>query len=267
MLQQLPPISYLKNNINVTGLSSFLDTYAQEQKLNSAYKQINMMDLNNVKPESYSAQRDKSCNVMSTFKNLIDTLDCDDKECSNDVLFTDSSAPVLHSYMQYNTIQNFTFSVLDACSNNFSLEVEKIKTIFNKRYPYIFINTYKYKMLEDFYQQLGIDQSKYRIIYKIIILTLGLVVDNVEACDEENVKDTDLKITLENLKNPPSLQFCKQLMRYHELSCIFEDTNETKLIRFNYLHYKSRIYIHFEFRSRFFVLLKHCKLRDADHNP
>lgn len=251
--------SMSKNNTDTHGVDNFLDSYNKEKMesaTNLGYNTLTALDLNEKKEVDKYDNKDFS----DIFHTLNIKLECDD-DCVKDAnSMIEINVPLLDSYIAFETIGTQKFSILDVFSNSFKTEVQKIKYILESIYPMILINTYKYKMMADFYYVMKLKQNRYDIIHKIILLTLMSIVDDIESCDGTTITKADIEIILENLKSPPSLEFCKQWMKMHEFACIIENTIDKKCILYNYSDYKPCVYIYFEFYTKMLVLLKSVRL-------
>lgn len=198
------------------------------------------------------------CN--SIFKKLKLKLECDEDSIIYTKQKIDYTSDILYSYNAYAKYIYGKFSILNASTGDYRDSTEKIKRLFNKKYIGLLINNYKYKMMSDFYNSLSLSTCKYEVIYKIIILTLQSIIgDKVIVCEE---LDRALMIAvMQDLQNPPSLRFCKELMRVHELAAVFYNLNDDSAILYNYKKYNNIVHIYFDFVSVDCVLLKHVQYK------
>ena len=239
------------NKSDADGAQIFLDSYCKD-KLNIStklqYDTTNVIDLS-IKKHDYE----------SIFSKLNLKLDCMDNCMEDAYTMICPTEEVLQSYWDFETLINQKFSMLDVFSQNISTTIRKIKNMFGDYYPIILINTYKYKMMQDFYWNLNSQQSHYMIIHKIFILTLMSIVDNVEDCVE--LSKDDVRWFIDTINKPPSLEFCKRLVHLHKVACLIENKNDKKCILYNNTEYNSKLYIHFEFHSKFLVVLRSVTIK------
>ncbi|UOT91792.1 KM727_gp31-like protein [Aratus pisonii nudivirus] len=240
-----------KNSSDVTGLETFLNTYISDQV---------KFENSSVKLDTINEKNSDCSNFSNIFAPL--QIRLDDKENSSDNAFSmiDVSIPVMTSYKECAELINLKFSVLDMLSTLNNLQVQKIKQIFKDYYPLLLINTYKFKMMIEFYEIMNIEVDFKSVIYKIIILTLKSVVEDIESCRSSSFTNNELQTVLFNLQSPPSLDFCKQWIELHELACIIQNMNDDECILYNYEYYKPNVYIHFEFYNKTLTLLKSAKI-------
>lgn len=245
--------SLSKNSTDTTGVDDFLETYTNE-KMNETTN----LGYNTLSEKLFHIPTENNNEYLNIFRDLTLKLECDEDSVKSAATMIINNCPVLDSYKNFNEIGTLQFSVLDVLSGIHILPVQKIKQLLEPVYPLILINIYKYQMMADFYSAMRIEQESYDIIYKIIILTLTSVIDDIESCDI--ITKSDFNVLLENLKMPPTIEFCKKWMKMHELACIFESRVDASCILYNYKDFKDNIYIHFEFYSKMLTVLKSAKL-------
>lgn len=252
--------SFYKNDIDTGKVNEFLNNYEKQScGTDEIPRYLQNTKLNHILSNLHSRELIYG-NLLDTFSSINLELECDYDSVESDALVLNMSVPDVTSYEDFNISHNQTFSVLDIFSDSQRMEVQRIKRIFPNTYPLLLINSYKYKMISDFYTAVNIDNDFYRIIYKIITLTLLSVVDDIESCNDKTITNSMLSIILEKLRTPPSLEFCKQWMSLHQLSCIFRNMNNNKFIVYNFKQANSDLYIYFEFYSKSIVVLKQVKL-------
>lgn len=243
--------SISKNNVDTEGTDNFLENYSREKvevATNIGYNALSSFE-----------KEDPKTNFCDIFYNLNIKLDCDINCIDGAASLIDINCENLDSYNDFEQLALLKFSLLDMFSNNHRIEIQKIKQIFEYNYPIILINTYKFKMMADFYIKANLQQDFIEIIYKLILLTLMSVVDDIESCDEQTITDSDINLIIESLCQAPSMEFCKQWMKMHQISCIIENKHDKKCIIYNYKEYNPKVYIYFEFYSKMLVILKAVK--------
>nr|WOZ57617.1 hypothetical protein MmNV_24 [Menippe mercenaria nudivirus] len=249
------------NTTNINIVHDFLDQYEYERSDSTSYHLQNI-DVNII---LNSLQRKRL-----TCESLYDIFSDIDKTLELDEFSTPSDASAIHfpitnlvSYTHFNRFYNQEFSVFDLFNVSHIEEIRKLKTIFKDAFPLLLINTYKFNMVCDFYQAMDIKSTNERVIFKIVVLTLTSVIEDVEAFSDATLTRKDVELTLERLRAPPSLDFCKTWMRMHELSCLIQNMNDNTYILFNYMHDKPPIRIFFEYHSKALVLLRQAVRTDT----
>ncbi|AII15831.1 hypothetical protein PmNV_043 [Penaeus monodon nudivirus] len=167
----------------------------------------------------------------------------------------------LESYRNANNYLNINFSLFDAAFiYQNTLELTRIKNILKQeKYTTLLMNTYKYKMLWDFYKAINVTQDPKDIIYKIFILTNIVVTGTSELAT--SLSESDVSMIVHLMKQPPSLEFCKLWMDAHEFAYIIYNINDESCYMFKNNYYKNNLYIEFEFHSKQLTLLKHTYLK------
>ncbi|UBZ25620.1 hypothetical protein QKT26_gp30 [Carcinus maenas nudivirus] len=244
-----------KNIVDVRGADAFLDQYRQE--------------LFNKKPIIGYDEKDIITNstvinvdsLYEEFPTLLKKLDYGSDSLPDANSLIRPTMPILQSYTHYDELENKCFSILDVSSDSYKREIQKIKFLMGDNFPMLLINTYKFKMMEDFYTLMDIDTNFYNIIYKIFIVTMNSVIGSVEVCESETLPQFDIDVIIKSLRLPPSYEFCKNWMKLHQLSSLFYNINDKMCVLHNNVHHKDRIYILFEFHTKLLVLLKSAYLQ------
>ena len=254
MFLNLPGMG-IKNPVDLTGTDDFLYDYTLAKS-----KEATDLKYNKVVSISSNPHENETTKLLKTLDPLNKKLECCE-DCLEDAahLLRYPFEDPVESYKDYNNLACLQFSLLDVLHNSYAIETQRIKSLLESVYPLIKINTYKYKMMEDFYNCINHLQAPHEIIYKLLIVTLVSVVDDVESCNASTITKFAINTILESLASPPSLTFCKQWMNLHKVSCIFMKDG-TESIIYNYKKHKANLYILFEFHSKLQVLLKIVKL-------
>lgn len=251
---------YSKNHTDPSTINTFLNQYEQEKCGDAEIpKYLQNSNLNNILADLHQRKLFHG-KLYDTFSHINLSLDCEEDTVESSNAMVKIDEPDVDSYKSFPQTYNNTFSVLDIFSTSHRSEVQRLKHIFKTTYPLLLINSYKYKMMADFYEAMGIKQDHYRIVYKIIVLTLLTIIDDVEAFSDQTITCAMLNMILEKLRTPPSLEFCKAWMKKHQLSCLIRNTNDNKYVVYNYYESKPDVYILFEFYSKSLVVLKQAVL-------
>ncbi|QBB28636.1 hypothetical protein HgNV_031 [Homarus gammarus nudivirus] len=243
---------FVKNLVDVTGAESFLDYYIKN-RTNSVVLEAEDKTIDRV------SARDNIGNFDDILKSLNSRLDCTSNCIADAQPLVNILIDPLDSYIEFEEIKEHKFSIVDVLSCSYDPEVQKIKQLMVDQYIRLLVNTYKYKMMDDFYDAMKLPQTKYNIIYKLFLLTLKSVNDNVESCCA--ISAADMNTIIDNMASLPSFDFCKSWMDMHKLPCIFENVYDKQCILHNNKEYKQELYIHFEFHTKNLVLLKAANLQ------
>ena len=199
---------------------------------------------------------------LERFKKLNITLDPTENSIKADNMVLRPDLNPLSSYEHAVRYVNQNFSLLDTTFPfRTSSEIVRIKnTLGIDKYPTILINSYKFKMMHDFYRYFNIRQVPKDIIYKIFILTIMAVMGTTEVFG--SLSESDVSMIIYHLKQPPSFEFCQLWMEAHEFAYIVHNINDEICYIFNNIHFRNNIYIEFEFHSKQLMLLKSLHLRN-----
>ena len=243
--------SKLKNGVTPEATLTFISAYKTYRD-----KEDSKIDLTKIPDSSKVLDARVFTTIFSKYDN---SLEVDDNSIEYDLTLMGLTYPCQKSFMDVDSTLYLKFSVLDILSSFPVCPASStLKVLLKSNYPKLLINTYKYTMLNEFYETMKLPQSPQDIIYKLFILTLESVVTDVECV---NLSPEDMALLLEQLSSPPSLEFCKNLMCKHEISGIIEDVRNKCCLLYNYEKYYPKLFIHFEFHSRQLTILKVVNLQ------
>ncbi|UVX94897.1 hypothetical protein CsNV_037 [Callinectes sapidus nudivirus] len=249
-------LTSLSSSTNAADADQFLELYVKE-KLQDA---TNLGVSPALAAFNSSTDDPENLDIFPLFQKTINTIECDKNCLPNVESMIKYPTPTLETFKSFDSSCKFKFSLFDITAHSNLAEVQKIKYIMGDHYARILVNTYKYQMMTDFYLSLGIPQTIINTLYKLFIITVKSVVGDVEVFDAGSLTLSDIDLIIDNIGRLPTYEFCKTWMEMHELACIFENVTTRKSVLYNHEMYKPQIYIHFEFHSKFLVILKSSML-------